>query len=155
MLTAFWLLFPLRVERARARLEQAPWGTFWIGLGVTLVLALPITVLIALPFGPAKFLGFSMLVFVLSLSGLGAAAIVACMGEQLSDRSDGLTSAGAFVRGAVALELAAFFPVIGWFLVLPLAIIASVGATVYALLRWSPGEKRAAPVEPVVTKSQA
>jgi hypothetical protein len=42
------------------------------------------------------------------------------------------------VRGAVALELAAVFPLAGWFVVLPLAIVTSLGATVFALLHWMP-----------------
>jgi hypothetical protein len=42
------------------------------------------------------------------------------------------------VRGAVALELAAVFPLIGWVIVIPLAIVTSLGATVFALLHWMP-----------------
>jgi hypothetical protein len=50
------------------------------------------------------------------------------------------------VRGAVVLELAAAFPFIGWFIIIPLTLIASLGATVFALLRWMPKAK-ATPAE--------
>jgi hypothetical protein len=42
------------------------------------------------------------------------------------------------VRGAVALELAAVFPLVGWCVVIPLTIVTSLGATVFALLHWMP-----------------
>jgi hypothetical protein len=50
---------------------------------------------------------------------------------------------GAFLRGAAALELAAAFPVLGWFIVIPLAIIASLGATAFAVLHWMPANRLA------------
>ncbi len=37
--------------------------------------------------------------------------------------------------GAIALELAAVFPLVGWFVVIPLSLLASLGAAGYALLR--------------------
>jgi hypothetical protein len=49
-----------------------------------------------------------------------------------------LTPAGAFVRGAVALELAAVFPIVGWFLVIPAVLLAGFGAGLFGLLRWLP-----------------
>jgi len=69
-------------------------------------------------------------------------------------RECGLTPAGAFVRGAIALELAAVFPFIGWFLLIPLTIVTSLGATAFALLHWMPraiplpeGDREATPPE--------
>jgi hypothetical protein len=45
-----------------------------------------------------------------------------------------------FIRGAIILEFAAFFPVIGWlFIWIPLLIMA-FGATAFALLNWLPRE---------------
>ena len=154
MLTAYWLLFPSPVERARARLESAPWSTFWVGLGITIALVIPIIILVALPYGPAKFLGFSFMVIVLCISGLGAAGIVARMADRLSEHSGALSPFSAFLRGAVTLELAAFFPLIGWFIIIPLAIFVSIGATFFALLRWSPHEKKQS-VAPISSSSQA
>ena len=133
MLAAVWLLFPATVERARLRLEQTPWQCFWLGGVITAMTVIPVVILLALPLGPAKFAGWALMIIVLSLSNLGAAGIAAKMGQRL-----GGTSAGSFVRGAVGLELAMAFPGFGWFMILPLAIVLSFGATGFTLLHWLP-----------------
>ena len=106
MLTAWWLLFPATVERARMRLERTPWHCLWLGLRLAMLAGIPIAILLALPSGVTKFMGGSLLTVVLALAGLGAAGMAAKMGEQWARRgSEGLSPAGAFVRGAVSLEL--------------------------------------------------
>ncbi len=136
MLMAWWLLFPGVVGRAGARAAGDPWRCLGVGLLGAIGLSIPIGVLLALPFGPAKFLGFMLLLLVLTAASLGAAGIAAQMGERLGDRVGGAaTGPGAFLRGAVALELAAAFPFIGWFILIPLAILASLGAVLLTLLR--------------------
>ena len=142
MLTASWLLFPLTIERAQKRLDETPWSCWWLGFALCFILAVPTMILLSLPYGPAKFIGWTLVVIVLSLSCLGAAGLVAMMGKQISRHSSNLLTVGMFVRGAVALELAAVFPLIGWFLVIPLATILSLGATAFAVLRWMPRENK-------------
>jgi hypothetical protein len=160
MLTAWWLLFPATIERARFRLERTPWQCLWLGLGFAILAGTPIAALLALPSGMTKLMGGSLLTVLLAVAGLGAAGIAAKMSEQWMRRgSEGLSPAGAFVRGAVALELAAAFPIIGWFIVIPLAIIASLGATAFALFRWMPHrveafEKQGAAGAPTGTLAQ-
>ena len=137
MLTAWRLLFPNVIERAEARVAEKPGRTFWVGVGLTIVVSLPIGILLALPFGPAKFLGFVLLMLTLAFASLGAAGIAAVMARRLPRRSeDDPSSPAAFVRAAVALELAAAFPFIGWFVVIPVAILISLGSAFFAVLRW-------------------
>lgn len=138
LLTAYWLLFPATVERARLRLDRTPWRCFWLGGVLTAGLSLPVTLLLALPSGAAKFAGAALITVALTVAALGAAGLAAKMGAHLAARSPGLTPAGGFVRGALALELAAFFPLMGWFIVVPLAIVTASGAAAFALLRWMP-----------------
>jgi hypothetical protein len=69
------------------------------------------------------------------------------MGVLLAERSTA-SPAAAFVRGAIALELAVIFPLLGWVLVFPLTIVTALGATGFALLRWVP---KAAPA-PIVAE---
>jgi hypothetical protein len=153
MLAAFWLLFPATVERARLRLERTPWQCFWLGGVILALTVIPVVVLLALPFGPAKFLGWSLIVVIVSLSSIGFAGIAAKMGERLAGRSAGSSAAAAFVRGAVALELAMVFPAFGWFMIMPLAIVVALGATGFALLHWVP--KKAAIPAPETTAVHA
>jgi hypothetical protein len=142
MLTALWLLFPATIERARLRLESTPWQCFWLGGVMTAVAVIPIVILLALPLGPAQFLGWTLITLVLAVSCIGFAGIASKMGAQLSRSNPGNSPAAAFVRGALALELAMGFPIFGWVFILPLAIVTALGATSFAVLHWMP--KRAA-----------
>lgn len=140
MLTAWWLLFPSIVARSQLRVEKTPTHTFWMGLIIVIALAIPIVILLALPFGPAKFIGWVLLAASLSLSSIGSAGIAAHLANRLALQSN-VSALGAFIRGAVLLELAAFFPVIGWLFLWPLFLITAFGATGFALLNWLPREK--------------
>ncbi len=140
MLTAWWLLFPSVVSRAQSRVERTPWGTFGMGLILLIVVAIPIVVLLALPFGPAKFAGWLLLAAALAVSSIGSAGIAAHLGARLTRQSN-ISALSGFVRGSVILELAAFFPVLGWFFIWPLLIIMAFGATGFAFLNWMPREK--------------
>jgi uncharacterized protein involved in cysteine biosynthesis len=142
LLTAWRLLFPATVERAQLRLEHTPWRCFWLGGVLVAVLVVPIVVLLALPFGPAKLAGWVLIVAGLGFASLGAAGLAAKMAGQLARSSPGLSAPGAFVRAAVALELAAAFPVLGWFVAIPLITVTALGATVFALLHSVPAQAR-------------
>ena len=148
-LTAWWLLFPTVVERARMRLEQTPWQCFWIGGVATAMIVIPTVILIALPIGPAKLAGWLGIATSLTVASVGAAGLAALMARRLQGESR-LSPAAAFVRAAVVLELAAALPVIGWLVVVPVAIVVSLGATVFALLRWQPAPARQAVSVPPV-----
>jgi len=137
LLTALWLLFPATVERARLRLDRTPWQCFWLGGVLTAVITIPVVILLVIGAGPAQFLAWAVVMISLAVASIGAAGLAAKMAERLAQNSS-LSRAGAFVRGALALELAAGFPVIGWFIFLPLAVVLSLGATAFALLRWVP-----------------
>ena len=139
LLTAHYLLFPATVERARLRLDRTPWLCFFGGGLLTAFFAIPIVFLFALGNGVTQFIGWATIFVVLTVASLGASGLAAKMGERLSARSGNTaTPISAFVRGGIALELAAAFPVIGWFIFIPLAIVTSLGATAFALLRWVP-----------------
>ncbi len=137
LLMAWWLLFPSAVGRAKQRFVRTPGRCFGLGLVVAFLLAIPVTILFLIP-GPGQLMGFVALLMVLGVTAVGAAGIAATMGERLTQRTGNLTPLAAFVRGAVALELAAAFPFLGWFLIIPGAMIISLGATTFALLRWVP-----------------
>jgi hypothetical protein len=144
MLTAWWLLFPSLVERARQRIDATPMQSFWMGLLVVIIVSIPVAILLALPFGPAKFLGWILLAAGLTLSSFGSAGIAAHLADRLSHQAD-ISGLNGFLRGAVVLELTAFFPVLGWFFIWPVLLITGFGATGYALLNWMPRGKTQIP----------
>jgi len=141
MLTVWWLLFPSIVARAQTRVEKTLARTFWLGLVIVIALTIPIVILLALPFGPAKFLGWILLAASLAVSSIGSAGIAAHLGERMKQTGNNYSPLSAFLRGSIVLELAAFFPVLGWFYLWPLALITAFGATGFALLNWMPREK--------------
>ena len=139
MLTAWWLLFPDLITRAQTRIEKSLSASLWLGLVILLALTIPIFILLALPLGPAKLAGWILLGASLTVSTIGSAGIAAHLGARLTQQSN-LSPLSGFIRGAVILELAAFFPIIGWvFIWIPL-LITAFGATGFALLNWLPRE---------------
>lgn len=141
MLVVWWLLFPSLIARAQTRAEKSLTRSFWLGLVIVIAITIPIIVLMALPFGPAKFFGWVLLAASLALSSIGSAGIAAHLGERLKHAGNNYTPLSAFIRGAVILELATFFPILGWLFIWPLALITAFGATGFALLNWMPREK--------------
>jgi hypothetical protein len=156
LLAAVWLLFPNKVNLSRARIQATPWRCFWLGLAVAFVLGIPIAILLALPFAPAKLIGSFILILVLTFSIVGAAGLALEMADRVQGNANGkLKSVPAFVGSAVALELAAFFPFIGWFVVIPLGIVVSLGSTTFAIFHWMPREEQAAePAQGIVADPQ-
>jgi hypothetical protein len=136
MLTTWWLLFPERVEKARLRITEKPKGSFGVGLLAAVLSAIPAAILFALPAQFTQILGWLWVIFVFGVASLGAAGVAADLGLRLNWKNDGgFQSLGAFLRGAVVLELASAFPVIGWLLILPVGTIASFGGAVYAIFK--------------------
>ena len=136
MRTAFWLLFPATVERTELRIESAPWKSFRFGIGAAIAIGIPVVVLMNLSLGILQFIGFLMLLLAFGISTTGAAGIAHLIGRRIRDNSnEGLSETKSIVLGAVALELAAAFPIVGWFLVIPVTLFASLGGSLYVLFR--------------------
>lgn len=139
MLTAWRLIFPELTERASHRLDHTPWKALLLGAVLAGPLALVLAVLSASPYGPVKFVGAIGLIGMLAFASLGASGLAAVMGRRLAAAAGGgLSELAGFVRGALALELAAAFPIIGWMLVIPTVTLAGLGAAAFAVLGWMP-----------------
>jgi hypothetical protein len=152
MLTAWWLLCPSLISRAQYRIEKTPMQSFWLGFAIVTAVAIPIIILFALPFGPAKFFGWVLIAVSLALSSIGSAGIAAHLGERIANHSN-VSALSGFVRGSVILELGTFFPIIGWFFIWPLMLIIAFGATGFALLNWKPRENTVRVSEPIPTQA--
>jgi hypothetical protein len=138
-----WLLFPSLTERAREQIATRPQRSFWSGLGLAILLLLPTMLLLSLPSGVMKGLGWILILVELACSGLGAVGLAREIGNRLAKNSAGSMSlVNSFVRGAAALELAVIFPLIGWVFIFPITTLTSLGAAFYAFTT----RKRSAPV---------
>lgn len=155
LLTAWWLIFPATVARAEQRFLRTPWRCFWMGLVWLPLLALPTIFLVAIPLPPVRALGILAALAAVGMATLGAAGIAAGMGHRLGRRAGELSRWGAFLRGAIALELAAIFPLLGWLLVIPATIVVALGAAIFALLHWEPrGAPTTLPGASVLSQAQ-
>lgn len=136
LLTAWWLLFPEKVEIARIRISEKPKKSFGLGLLYGIISAIPTAILFTLPSQFTQVLGWIWLVLVLGAASLGAAGIAAEIGLRLNWKNDGnYQSQGAFIRGAGILELASVFPIIGWLLFIPVGTLVSLGGAVPAIIK--------------------
>lgn len=138
LLLAWRLLLPNHVAHARQRLERTPWQCFFAGVAFLTAYLIPTIILFNLPWAGFQFIGSVGIFILLTLTSIGAAGLAELMGQRL--HSLGLTSSpvGATLRGAVTLELAAVFPLIGWFIFIPITFILALGAFLFALLGWMP-----------------
>lgn len=139
LLLTWRLLLPTWVARAQQRLEQTPWQCFFggaIALGIYLI---PTLILFNLPWGGFQLIGAVGVFILLTITSIGAAGLAGLMGQRLDNLGINSSSAvGATVRGAVALELAAVFPLIGWFIFIPITFMMALGAFLFALVGWMP-----------------
>ena len=136
MLTAWWLLFPERVETARIRISEKPKRCFGTGILAAAIAAIPAAILFTLPSQFTQVLGWIWLVLILGAASLGAAGIAAEIGLRLNWRNDGeFQSLGAFIRGAAILELASVFPIIGWLLFIPIGTLVGLGGAVPTIIK--------------------
>lgn len=133
-LTAWWLLFPERVEKARIKIIEEPRRSFWIGVLVAFGAAIPAIFFFAVQAQLFQVLGWIWVAVVLGIASLGSAGIAAELGLRVNWKNDGaFLSLGAFLRGALIWELAAALPLIGWLLVIPAGTLISLGGFVRSL----------------------
>jgi len=139
LLTGLWLTLPASVERAQTHLSQSVGRCFAVGLALVLLVLVVFLRAWTMPSGVMRLAGIAFVAMALALAAIGAAGLAATMASQLSARANcQLSCAGAFVRSALLLELAAFFPAVGWLIVTPVVLTLSFGAAALALVRPAP-----------------
>jgi len=135
LIFTWWLLFPGPVTRAEARLTHTPGRAFLFGLLLTFILTILVLILANLPLPGANVTAVALIIVTLAIAAVGAAGLTQWMAQRLREKSKpGLSTAGGFLRAVVVLELAAAFPIIGWFLFIPICLIISLGAAGLALI---------------------
>ena len=126
--------FPSAVKRCSQTYHTRPIRTIALGM----FLGIP-SVVLALAFlnsgNPlGQFLGFSMIFFVISTAILGAAGLAGLIGHRLNSPQDVHQPWKRVYRGSIVLAITFLFPVVGWFLVLPVTLLSGFGAALIALM---------------------
>lgn len=138
LLVALNLLLPKVTTNTAARLSKTPGRSFLLGVPVTAAFLLWIAITSQVPFGPIRATAFIAAIIGMGLGTIGAAGMARVLGERLKPISGTPSTLTSLVRGAVVYELACLFPIVGWFLFIPLAGIMVLGAAVFGLLGWIP-----------------
>jgi hypothetical protein len=148
-------LWPRAVAKAAAVCGKGLIKPFLAGLPLTAVMIFTAAVLGNL--GPVgKMAVVAMVCLYLMIANCGVAGLVTVVGERLAGPSVNIDSQQpwrATLRGGVVLGLASLLPILGWFVILPVAVIIGCGANLLSLLRAfagsrvRPGQALASPVE--------
>jgi hypothetical protein len=130
------LAFPTKVGAAQEKLMSAPgWcagrGVVAVAAGGLLALALSQAAA-----GPARLLAAVILGALGIVAAVGSAAIVRLLGARIDALGSPMTPFASLTRASFLYVGAGFFPVIGWFAILPVALILSVGCGLPVLFRF-------------------
>jgi hypothetical protein len=135
------LMLPKVTDSAYQRLAGTPGKSFMLGLPVAAAFALWIAITANIGVGPVQALAFIAALIWMTLGALGGAAMCRLLGERISEWNQSGTAIGNIVRGAIIYELAFMFPILGWFVVLPISSIVVLGAAIFGLFGWVPKQK--------------
>ena len=143
------LLFEAKASAAQRVLENEAGKAFGIGVAVLLPLGALAIVLLNLPNGLVKMLGFALFIALLAVSLLGGSGMALLMAERTGARDDRISPLTALARGAGMMSLAWIFPFLGWFFVAPVSVIAGLGAGAKVLWKRGAKAKKPTPLSPV------
>jgi len=135
------VLFPARVSKAQSILTLNASRAFWIGL-VNVLFLVPIALLLFslsdVTTGPLKTVIMIPALFVLAvllgLSSFGLLSMVNQVGEKLIPEQNLLKRT---FWGTLLISLASALPFVGWFLMLPYALILGAGAVILSFFQKS------------------
>jgi len=130
-------LWPRAVSKTAAVCGKGLIKPFLAGLPLTAVMIFAAAALGNL--GPAGKIGaVATVCLYLMIANCGVAGLVTVVGERLAGRSGDIDSQQPWrstLRGGLALGLASLLPILGWFVILPAAVIIGCGANLLSLMR--------------------
>lgn len=141
------LLFQNQAVSARDAYRRAPWKGFFLGLGISAVLGFASAVMVQMPVPGVKLLGTLIYLSLMAVAALGASGIALLISDRIATLDPSVSRYGALIRAASILVMAGVFPLLGWFLVGPVLIIASLG---YGTLAIAAQARALANVPPIV-----
>ena len=127
------LALPHQVTRAERRLLDAPGLCAALGAVILLVLGILSARLMGSGPGPTKLLGGLILGGIGFGAAVGSAAIVKILAGRMDVLGSALTPFERLTRASALYAAAGFFPILGWFIVLPAALLLSLGSAALAL----------------------
>ena len=125
-------VLPRLSRQSELRLTHTPWRSLFIGVVLLVPLLLPALVLMNVAPGPGKAAGVLWLGVYFGIALVGCGGLAARIGAALRGPADVDRPWLGTLKGGVALVLACGVPVLGWFLLLPVVVVAGTGAAALA-----------------------
>lgn len=129
---SYWLVFAALFPRGVAHTQQSivshPWRVLLRGALLGLPLTLLGMALAANGAGPLKLLGAICLMSVTLIALFGSTGLVRQVGLGLSGENGPRHDGALVLKGGAAIAIACVLPLVGWFMVIPLVLIAGFGA---------------------------
>jgi hypothetical protein len=127
-ITAIGLVFGTQARAARTVLETQGRRAFAFGLGGVAFAVVFGIVLASQPNGLIKLIGMAVLAIAFGLALLGSAGIAALVADRIQKYDSRTRPLAALWRAGALVITAGFLPIVGWFLIFPIALIHSLGA---------------------------
>ena len=128
-------LWPRLAAQSARRFALTPGRTVLTGFFVGLPVLVPPMLLMGVDLPPVHMLGVLWVGLALGLALAGAQGLAERIGTTLATPGDAHRPWAAVVKGTIALQLACLVPLLGWFLLFPLVLVAGAGAAVLSILR--------------------
>ncbi len=129
---SYWLasraLFEGFVENCRQRIETHPVRQAVLGLTIALPTILLGLALLNGPNPAMKLLGATVILALILAGLIGSTGLAAQVGAGLPSPRDLSQPWRRVLRGGAVLGLTFVFPILGWFVILPLALLMGIGA---------------------------
>ena len=143
LLMAVALTLPEQTNRAEDILETQPKKCFGVGLGMAVAL---IAGLFTLRIPGVQLFGILFLLTLAAVFVVGAAGLAKLMGSRIAELSGWKgNSFSNLAKGSLVYSAAMLFPLIGWYLFLPLSMLGAMGAGLLAV--WP--KRKTAPIAPL------
>lgn len=123
-------LLPRVSRQAELRFTRTPWLSLFIGVPLLVPLLIPAVVLLNVAPGPGKAAGVVWLGIFFGIALVGCGGLAARIGVALRGPADADRPWLGTLKGGAALVLACGVPILGWFVLLPVALVAGTGAAV-------------------------
>ncbi|MGI4788853.1 MAG: hypothetical protein ACRYFS_08380 [Janthinobacterium lividum] len=130
----FALAFPKRALAAQTRMTASPGACLVQGLGVVVVGVVLALICWNAAAGPIRLLAGVIAGGIGLAAAVGSAGAVRLLGERIDSVGTPMNAFGSLTRASILYVMAGFLPVIGWFLILPGALLLSVGSVVGSLV---------------------
>ena len=138
------LVFPVQSARMARKVESSLWKMVGAGLLISLPVLVLATILASMPSPVTKFAGFLVYMAFLGVVSVGAGGIVRPIAERIRETSPDVSVYGATTRAGMLFVAALNVPLVGWFVLAPLAIAASAGCFAVGFFGRGPATQPAA-----------